>query len=236
MIPKIIHIAWNDKNVLESKHPLVVNGLLNIKKLNPDWDIQINDDKDIDYYLKNNLTKSDYNLIKDIHIVAKSDIWRLYKIYNEGGLYVDIDRLCNKSIDSFLQDNLKWVLPVCSYQDFSHDFMMSAPGNPVYKNVIALYFQRRYEGSNNIYFLGAETYMHGITLSFFGKIIRINPGKEIFSEMIEVINQNKFIKTYIEDLPGVSIFYDGGISFDEWADMKKSFYAENNIKHWTEEW
>lgn len=235
-IPKKIFIAWNDKNVLSNNHPLIVNGLKNLKLLNPGWDIEISDDEDIDRYLKNNLNNNDYEIIKNIGIVPKTDIWRLLKIYYEGGLYVDIDRLCNLSLESFLDKEIKWVLPVCDYQDFSHDFMMSAPGNPVFKNIISLYFQRRYEGNNNTYFLGAQTYMHGITHSFFGRIIDVNPGIENFKEIINLILVNNFIKIVVEKPPGDTIIYDGGISYNNWADMKKSFYAENNLKHWTGEW
>lgn len=236
LIPKKIHISWNDKNVLSNDHPLIVNGLSNLKTLNPQWNIEISDDNDINNYLKNNLNENDYRIIKDIGIVPKTDLWRLLKIYYEGGLYVDIDRLCNLSLEKFLDEETKWVLPVCNYQDFSHDFMMSAPGNPVFYNIISLYFKRRHEGETNIYFLGAQTYMHGITLSFFKNIIDVNPGIENFKEIINFISENKFIKIVVENPPGNTIFYNGGISFNDWADMKKSFYAENNIKHWTGEW
>lgn len=235
-IPKIIHIAWNDKNVLESSHPLIVNGLRNLRDLNPDWTIEISDDNDIEAYLRNTLNENDYGVIKDIKIVPKTDVWRLLKMYYVGGLYIDIDRYCNISLDSFLTEDIRWVLPVCDYKDFSHDFMMTAPDNPAFFNALQFYFDRRYSGYNNTYFLGAQTYMHALTYTFFGRIVDVNPGKKEFEEMLEFISSNNFIKTFVEKPPENTIVYNGGIKFNEWAEVKKSFYRENKIKHWTGEW
>jgi hypothetical protein len=36
MIPKLIHVVWNHRDILYSDHPLITNGLHNLIKLNPD--------------------------------------------------------------------------------------------------------------------------------------------------------------------------------------------------------
>jgi mannosyltransferase OCH1-like enzyme len=82
---------------------------------------------------------SDYALVKDVGIVPQTDLWRLFKLYTEGGLYIDIDRLCNISLNDVLDDTTKCVLPTCEDTDFSHDFMLSAPNNPIFANTIDLY-------------------------------------------------------------------------------------------------
>lgn len=236
MIPKVIHIAWNDKNVLDNPHPLITNGLLNLKNLNPDWKIEISDDQDIDLFLKNNLSQDDYNIVKDIGIVPKTDIWRLLKIYNEGGLYVDIDRFCNKSLDLLLDSDTRWVLPICDYSDFSHDFMMSSSENPAFYYAISFYFMRRREGITNTYFLGVQNYMHAVTHTLFDRIVDVRPGKEFFNEAISALSNHSFIKLIHEKPPSDTVIFQGDLSFDRWATIKKSFYKENNIKHWTGEW
>ena len=81
MIPKIAHISWIDKNVIDNQSPLILNGVRNLIDLNPDWNVVMYDNNDIDEYLKSVLDKRDYNLIKDIHIVEKSDLWRLFKLH-----------------------------------------------------------------------------------------------------------------------------------------------------------
>lgn len=236
MIPKIIHLSWKSKDVVNSKSDLITNGLKNLIELNPDWDVQISTDDEVNQYLKANLSEQQYKLVKNIGIVPQTDIWRLLKLFNTGGLYIDIDRLCNRPLSDLLQDGVKWVLPTCEDNDFSHDFMMTAPGNPAFANVIKLYFDRRAAGHTNVFFLGAQTYLHGVTHSLVGEMIDTNPGTEKFKLLREKINSTGFIKTYKESLPHNSIIYKGTISTNEWESMKRKFYADSGIKHWTNEW
>src|SRR6056300_1250593 len=114
MIPKIVHVTWKTKDILQSNSSLIQNGLKKLVELNPDWEVRVYDDSDIDTYLQQNLS-ADYDLIKDDHIVAKSDLWRLLKIYLEGGLYIDVDRLCNVKLSSIIDKETSWVLP--TYKD-----------------------------------------------------------------------------------------------------------------------
>lgn len=236
MIPKIVHISWKTKDVVNSDAPLIVDGLKKLIELNPGWDVQISTDEEVDGYLKKVLSQQDYDLVKNIGIVPKTDIWRLLKLYSIGGVYIDIDRLCNQPLDDLIDENTKWVLPTCGDNDFSHDFMMTAPANPVFANVIKLYFQRRQSGYKDIFFLGAQTYMHGITQTIFGEIINTNPGKDKFEWMRQEISKVPFIKIYKESLPNDTVIYKGDVSADMWESMKRQFYAENNVRHWTNEW
>ena len=234
-IPKTIHLSWKHKNILESQSPLIVNGMKNLVELNPDWQVTVYDDKDIDDYLKFALEKSYYELIKDVHIVGKSDIWRLLKLHSEGGLYVDIDRLCNISLSGLVDDKTMWVLPTYRDSDFSHDFMMTAPNNPAFAKAIELYFDRRRMGHTNIYFLGPQTYMNAVTTVLCGEMLNTNPGKETFDQIRSILDQAPFIKTYREDPPHNTIIYKSDDNLDL-ETMKRQFYAEEGLKHWTGEW
>ena len=237
MIPKKIHLSWNDKNVLESDHPLITNGLARLKKMNPDWTIEISDDNDIEQYLKNVLSEENYGLIEKTHIVEKCDIWRLFKMFNEGGIYVDIDRLCNKKLSDVIDDGTLWVLPICRNWDFSQDIMISVPNNLVFMKTIEMSLQRRREGNNNTYYLGAQTYMHAITGILFGKIINTNPGEKTFEEMREQIWKNHIgIKVFQEDPPYETVIYKHDGSNLNHEMIKRDFYKQSGLKHWTGEW
>ncbi len=84
-IPKIIHLSWPDKRILfESQNPLAINGIQNMKRLNPKYVFEVSDDNDIDDYIQSCISNDDWLLIKDRHIVEKVDLWRLLKMYNEG--------------------------------------------------------------------------------------------------------------------------------------------------------
>jgi mannosyltransferase OCH1-like enzyme len=237
MIPKIVHLSWKTKDIFSSTSPLILNGIAKLKELNPDWKITVYTDDEIDNYLKYYLEAIDYNLIKDVHIVGKSDLWRLLKIYNEGGLYMDIDRLYNVSLsDIITSGTIKWVLPTYLDIDFSHDIMLSAPGNPAFLRAAQLHLERRKAGEKNIYYLGPQTYMHAITFSLMGKMFNTDPGKEVFQEIRAKIKEADFIKTYRETSPLDTIVYrdDGTIKNHE--DMKRALYKEYELKHWTNEW
>jgi len=106
MIPKIAHLVWNHKEVLNSNHPLITNGLHNLIKLNPDWVVTIYTPPEIELYLKNILSEEDYNLVKNRHFVSKIDLWRLFKMYYDGGLYMDLDRMVNIPMSEIIEDGI----------------------------------------------------------------------------------------------------------------------------------
>jgi hypothetical protein len=243
-IPKIAHLSWIDKEVINNQSPLILNGIRNLIDLNPDWNVVVHDNNDIDEYLMSVLNKRDYNLIKDIHIVEKSDLWRLLKLYNEGGLYMDIDRFCNIKLSDIVEDGIRCVLPTCLDWDFSHDFMMTAPQNPIQAQAIELVLQRRYEGHKNVFFLGPQTYMNAITKVLFGEMISTDPGIEKFTEMRKAMEEMTFIKTYREYPPYDTIIYKhdettfkkGNSNTTDWVRIKKEFYATYKLKHWSGDW
>lgn len=236
LIPKIVHVSWKNKEVVIDDSIFYRNCLGSIAILSPDWDIRISDDSDVELYLRDNLDKSDYNILSNRPIIEKIDVWRLIKLYQEGGLYIDMDRLCNTSLNSIVKENTRLVLPTCADHDFSHDFMMSAPGNPIFSETLDLNLKRRYEGSDDIYFLGPQTYMHGIIKAMFGK--EINSGSLDIDGIREMLEGVDFIETYREVPPLHSIIYRPElqqIDFD-YDIEKKNFYKHYNTKHWTNVW
>ena len=236
MIPKIIYLSWKTKDLLESGSPLVAEGVKRLVELNPDWEVTIYDDADVDQYLKNKIEPELYALIADKHIVQKTDLWRLIKLFEEGGVYMDIDRFVDTPLDDLIDENTKWVLPTCRDWDFSHDFMMTAPRNPAYHCAAMLYLQRLKEGHTSVYFLGPQTYMHGITLTLLGDMVDTNPGVEVFDKMRAVMAATGFIKTYREDPPYNTIVFRGQHLGLDWEQEKRSLYAQSGLKHWSGEW
>jgi mannosyltransferase OCH1-like enzyme len=235
-IPKILNLSWPDPEIVYSDHAMIQNGVGNFIKLNPDWKVVVHTDDEVEAYLTQNLDKELYELIQHDHIVPKTDIWRLIKLYSEGGMYMDIDRFVNKKMDDILFENTKCVLCTSQDYDFSHDIMITASNNPIFLNIIQLYFQRKMQGINTVYLLGPQTYMHGVTHTLTGNIIDTNPGSEVFQNLRKQINGTGFIQTYRETLPYDSFVYQGEETWDEWEELKRDFYKQNNLKHWTGEW
>lgn len=236
MIPKIVHLSWKTKDLLDSDSPLVQEGMKKLVELNPDWEVQISTDDEVDSYLQAQLEPKIYELIAGKHVVQKTDLWRLIKLFTEGGVYVDIDRFVDTPLDDLVDEDTKWVVPTCRDYDFSHDFMMTAPQNPVYQMAANLYVQRLQEGHKSIYFLGPQTYMHAITLVLTGEIINTDPGIEAFANIREAMDAEGFIKTYREDPPYDTIIYRKGALGLNWEQEKRKFYAESGLKHWSGDW
>lgn len=97
MIPKIIHMMWLGNKKHDS------NGLESFKKFNPDWSIYFWDDDKIDelinIYFPN--YKLDFNKIEKI--INKCDIARFMVLYVHGGIYVDLDFYCIRSLNELTQ-------------------------------------------------------------------------------------------------------------------------------------
>ena len=236
MIPKKVHLSWKTKDLLDSKSPLVVHGVKHLVELNPDWEVTIYDDQEVDDYLKNQLEPQVYALIASKHIVQKTDLWRLIKLYQEGGLYIDVDRFVNTPLNNLVDENTKWVLPTHRDYDFSHDFMMTAPNNPAYLLAVQMYVERLKQGHTNVYFLGPQTYMHAVTQTLTGKMLNTDLGIAAFDRLRDIMKRCGFIKTFREEPPYNTIVYRGENLGLDWEQEKRKFYAESGLRHWSNEW
>ena len=236
MIPKKIHLSWKTKDLLDSDSVLVTEGVKRLKELNPDWELTIHDDADVERFLKEQVEPEVDALIADKHVVQKTDLWRLIKLLTEGGLYIDIDRFVDTPLDDLLDEGTRWVLPTCRDHDFSHDFMLTAPHNPAFLCAAQLYIQRLQEGHTSVYFLGPQTYMHAVTLTLLGEMVDTNPGEAVFDEIRSAIDGFGFIKTCREDPPYNTVVYRSGSLAVDWEHEKRRFYAASGLKHWSGEW
>jgi hypothetical protein len=229
-IEKKIHVTWKNKNVIDKQHNIIKNGILQLKLLNPHYQFIIYDDNDIEKYLEDNLIKEDYDLIKNRKIVEKTDLWRLLKIYNEGGVYSDIDRFCNIPLENILKPTTKCALPMYLDSDFSQDIMISCSKNVIHKRAIELNLERRRNNCDDIYYLGPVTYFNAITEVFLGYQLNREPGQNYIDLLRKLINNSPYLETYREEPQYNTILYQGPeIIFD-----KDELYKDENIKHWSE--
>jgi mannosyltransferase OCH1-like enzyme len=235
MINKTIHISWKSDKIFGSKCFMVEHGLRNLERLNPDWDIEFSDDTDVDNYLRENISGEDYELVKDKGIVEKLDLWRLVKLYNEGGLYIDLDRFVNIPLSEVIGEGIRWVLPTYRDIDFSHDIMLTAAGNPVFGNAAGLNMHRRKLGYSQVYLLGPQTWMHAVSHSLLSEVVESNPGVEVMDRLRGRIGDISFISTYREEPWRDSILFRGGVEYDgiDYELEKRRMYEEFGMDHWT---
>jgi mannosyltransferase OCH1-like enzyme len=68
---------------------------------------------------------------------AQADLWRMIVLYNEGGVYMDIDACLIRPLSSAIAPEDEAVyLWIDKNNEFTNYFIASAPKNPVLKNVI----------------------------------------------------------------------------------------------------
>jgi hypothetical protein len=238
-IPKKVHLSWVDESIFEHESPIAKQGVQALVKLNPDWEVVLYTEDQVNAYIKEELGLHVFRLLEHTHIVDRLDIWRLIKLYNEGGMYVDIDRLHNKALTPLLPENVRCVLPMSGDLDFSQDLMISSPGNPVYLATMELSLQRRRGGVANTYFLGPQTYMHVVSQMLLGKALNPSPAPEEVAELRKAIHAAGFLETYRETIPNDTFVFrleEGQeLGFDHEAEKRK-FYASYGLKHWTGDW
>ncbi len=95
-IPKKIHYVWLGDKPLPEKDREYIEGW---QKLNPDFEIKLWTDKDIDLERFPLVAKA---LEKQRWALA-SDIIRMYAVYTEGGIYLDTDIELLKPLDNLLK-------------------------------------------------------------------------------------------------------------------------------------
>ncbi len=214
---------------------MILNGLSNMKKLNPNYNIEISDDNDIEDYLKKNLEDEDYFNIKEKHIVEKVDLWRLLKMYNEGGIYQDFDRYCNKNFDKIIGTKTKCVLPTYLDVDFSQDIMISCKNNPLFKKAIKNNIESRKLKNKGIFDLGPVLYMQTVTEVVFGKKYNRKPGIQIMETFRDLLNESEFFQTFREEHMNYTFTFEYDKETFEVGNgkNKRDFYKEQNIDVWT---
>ena len=228
-IEKKIHISWKTKDILDLDFFIIKQGIRKLKDLNPEYIIEISNDEDVEKFIKKHISNNDYHLIKDRDIVEKTDLWRLLKIYHEGGFYMDIDRLCNIPLKNIIKSEHKCILPMYHDIDFSQDIMISSSNNIIFKEAIDLNLKRRQDGCKDIITLGPITYFHAITNILLGKQIPRYPSVDNLFKLRQIINNCKYLSTFREVPPYHTIIYIGPyIPFD-----KNDFYRHFDVNHWT---
>ena len=242
MIPKVIHISWVDKDILfKSENPLAINGMANMKKINPNYKIEVSDDNDVDDYIQSCISNDDWLLLKDRHIVEKVDLWRLLKIYHEGGIYCDIDRLCNVPFDDIIKEDDICILPTHFDIDFCQDIMISERGQSIHKKSIDLNLSRRQGGCDDVLTLGPITYFHGITMEIYGRQLPRFLHPMLWKKLLKCVNAKKgyrvFVEKPVQDITKqftIIYKYDGNY-IEGNKGSKEDLFEESKIVHWTKD-
>jgi mannosyltransferase OCH1-like enzyme len=122
MIPKII---WQTYELEYKDIPQKAKDFSSSwQSLNPSWDYKYVSEKNRSSFVKEYFEEEWYTIYKSYKInVMRADLWRYMCLYIKGGLYSDLDIICKKPIESWL--------------NLDTGFMFSEePNNPGYTQMI----------------------------------------------------------------------------------------------------
>jgi len=142
-IPKIIHMTCKDKNNISDFYKSNYNSW---KKYHTNWDIRLYDDNDLINFCKTNYPSIYTDIMQTYDkIIFKIDIFKMLVLDKIGGVYVDMDVECLKSIDDLVSnDNYNVIL---GYGPFEHNskydvsliecaIMISKPNHPFWNKYV----------------------------------------------------------------------------------------------------
>lgn len=185
MIPKIIWQTYKTK--YEDLPQYAKNATESWKKMNPGYTYNYMSDEDaskfvLDYYGDNML-----KLFNQFPLgVMRADLWRYLIIYAYGGIYTDLDTVCEKPIDTWLNPDCELI--VCPEFETNYYCQWTFAGqknSKILKSVIDLLIERNkkpdYSNEHFVhYFTGPSVWTDGIRRSL-----------EIENENFDICKENR---------------------------------------------
>lgn len=127
MIPKIVYQTWYNKNEIPYEYIEIIK---HNKKLNPEYQFILFDDNDLENLFKNanKEIKKAYFRINPHYGPSRSDLFRYYIIYSNGGIYLDIKIKCIQPFRNYVDNNDFFLLSYWEGLYFNRDFLNNQKG------------------------------------------------------------------------------------------------------------
>jgi len=170
MIPKNIFQTHKSMNYVNSK-PKLVNAVKSwIKHNSNNFKYYFFDDKMCNEFMKKYFSGNTYEAYQRLPLpVMKADLWRYCVIYKFGGIYADVDTICNTSPNLFINESLLCLVPENSFHLCQWVFS-GPPNSPILKSIIDLSTERilnieEIKGEHIVHYLtGPGVFTDGIEL------------------------------------------------------------------------
>ncbi len=166
-IPKIIHYCWFGPNELSQ---LAKDCIATWKRVLPDYQLRLWSNDDWDLIAQNRYAKEAFESKKFAFV---TDYIRLYAIHKYGGVYMDTDVECRKSLDEFLHLDF-----FSSYEDYHSGIspitavMASKAGNLIARDLLQPYADRRFINDDGSFDLTPNT---AVITSYFAEKFGLRP-------------------------------------------------------------
>lgn len=132
---------------------------------NPDWEYNYMSDEDMMDFVFDNFGKEWVDLFYSCRVpVMKADIWRLMILQIYGGLYTDIDTICNIPCSSWFNDISHYKMIVAAEHELHIEqwTLLSDKNNPILDNAL-INIKESLKDSNNYNY---PNFVHHMTGAF----------------------------------------------------------------------
>ncbi|WP_070968073.1 glycosyltransferase family 32 protein [Vibrio sonorensis] len=161
-IPRVI---WQTNFTDRYSLPMYMNYLFNrLMSLNCEYRLVTNEG--CTEYLKTHAPKEVYDAYSCLNDgAAKADLWRLFVLYREGGVYLDMDATLVWPIDKLLgnEENALYI-KIANNTEITNYFIASHPGNPDLAEIIdqVVHNINNYTPDMGVYSSTGPTVLHNV--------------------------------------------------------------------------
>ena len=223
MIPKIIWQTYESE--YKDLPPLALECANSWQEKNPDWEYRYISGKERAEFVLNNFGEEWFKIYESYKInIMKANLWRYLCLYVNGGLYADLDILCQEPIENFF--------------DLSCNFIASEePSGPGYSEMIF---------SSNKHSIFLKNILNNIKIKHYEKNNYDNIISYVTNEVGYIVFTNSILETVKSEKNNNIdfILYHGEIankihvkSINHYrAGKKEKVFGENYIAWQTEEY
>ena len=138
MIPKIIWQTYECN--YEKLLPEIKELTESWKNKNKNWEYSYMSSDDRDNFVLNNFGEEWFEIFNNCELgIVKANIWRCMVLYIYGGVYCDLDTICNEPIDTWIKDKYQMT---CSRDDdgnpdeYNINVFASKPNSNALKDIL----------------------------------------------------------------------------------------------------
>ena len=228
MIPKVIWQTYKD----HSANGLAKEYIDSWVNLNPDYEYRFLVDEEIDAYINHNFDRHTLNVFRALPFgVMRADMWRYAAIYNEGGIYADLDTQCITPIEQWGIAEEHLVVGMENKTHFCQWCFAAQPRHPVLEQVLELIVERWQQGVDlsqpylTHYLTGPGIWTQVIANHFDfanANAQKIYSAAANQSPIIKLLNENAFSRNWV-------IHHYGS---QQWANQTNYVSWVKQASHW----
>lgn len=197
MIPKILWMTHEDK--YENLPSYIQDVVKTWSKKNPDYKIKYINSQEREEFILTYFGPEWLNRYnKSVSGSMKADIWKYLVIYQYGGVYTDIDYICNKPISYWCKDNMNMIIGADEFKNeiACHTYAASMR-HPAIKSVLDVVYNNLKEIDFSIKFIpyvltGPTAFTQGIK-----NFLNIENELDLFNNVEEINNSKLAIQNKV---------------------------------------